>query len=99
MRIYISGPITGTQDHQERFEAASRYIEARGDVPVNPEPLGRILPDGTRSEYMLLCMKLLELSDAIYMLEGWEKSQGAKSENFSAKRMRFPVFFEKGGSR
>ena len=49
MKIYISGPITGTSDYQERFEAAEQIINANGGgdiVAVNPVKETAGIPEG-----------------------------------------------------
>lgn len=36
MKVYISGPITDTPDHREKFAEAERVVRSFGDVPVSP---------------------------------------------------------------
>ena len=36
MRIYISGPVTGTPHYALRFAAAAHRLHAAGHVPANP---------------------------------------------------------------
>lgn len=91
MRVYISGPITGNPDARKQFRKAAAEIRAEGDIPVNPFCLGDVIPNASHTEYMLICIKLLELSDAIYMLPGWEDSRGAKIEKKHAERLRMPI--------
>ena len=47
---------------------------------INPTVIDEIFPDLEYEEYMKLDIALLDLSDAIYMLNGWEKSCGANRE-------------------
>lgn len=83
MRIYISGPISGTDDATERFDEAEMYLRKLFpycDI-INPERLSVVMPDNaTHGEYMKICFDLLEMANAIYMLNGWEKSSGACQE-------------------
>ena len=90
-RVYISGPITHTSGYRKRFRDAAREIFNRGDVPVNPALLEDVLPDGSHVEYMLIDIKLLELCDAIYMLDGWSQSAGARTEYAHAKMMHMII--------
>ena len=91
MKIYISGPITGTDDYRERFSAAEQIINANGDgdiVAVNPVKETADIPDGSSWEtYMKACMKILADCDAIYMLDGWSGSRGARLEYLVAMEL------------
>lgn len=95
-RVYISGAITGTDDYMERFAAAEKLITAAGDIAVNPARINSSLPEGTTySEYMEKSIELLEACDCIYMLDGWEESNGANMELKYAITHKKNVGFEK----
>lgn len=75
--IYIAGPIKGRADYIERFCAAQLDLEARGWIVLNPADL----PAGMPAErYMPICLAMLQQADAIFMLDDWEKSDGANIE-------------------
>lgn len=95
MKVYISGPISGTNDYMERFHRAERWLRARGFEVVNPAKENAKLPDGTSWEtYMGESLKMLCSCDAIYMLLGWQGSRGASLELDVAIRMRKRVGVE-----
>ena len=80
-RVYLSGPITGTEDYMERFAKAEKQLTEEGFSVVNPAKVCAQLPeDTTYEEYMDVAFALLEACDAVYMLDGWEKSCGANRE-------------------
>jgi hypothetical protein len=81
-RVFISGPVTGRE-----LEATPDFFEAKFELsqagcdPINPIILSGGMPkDATHEEYMKITMDMLDMADEIYMLDGWENSEGAKAE-------------------
>lgn len=75
---YISGKITGTTDHENRFTNAEKTAHLVG----KHKTMG--LPSPEWSDYMKECLQALLFCDTIYMLRGWEDSKGAKLEHHVA---------------
>ena len=92
MRIYISGPITDTDDFAERFEDAAAIIAERGNKYINPAKLAEVIPDADWTTYMLIDRELLQEADAITMLPGWEQSRGARAERAFAIINGLPTY-------
>ena len=81
MRVYLSGAITGTDDYMERFARAQMLLQNEGHSVINPALVNSNMPsDTTYEEYMKMSFTMLSMCDAIYMLEGWQKSCGANRE-------------------
>lgn len=94
-KIYISGPITGTDNYMERFEKAENGLKALGVSVVNPAKVNAMLPiDTSWSEYMDMSFTMLRMCNEIYMLKGWENSRGAKLEYEYAKGAGYSIFYE-----
>lgn len=93
MKIYIAGPITGTDDARDRFEAMARRIERYGHTPINPFYIELAYPKGSHCEYMSLCFSLMKYADGILFMDGWKKSAGARMEYSRAKAARLPMYF------
>lgn len=94
-RIYISGSITGTDDYMERFAKAEKYLIKQGYSVVNPAKVNAQLPeDTTYEEYMKMCFCMIDMCDAIYMLNGWNKSCGANRELGYAMAKDKTIIFE-----
>jgi len=101
MRIYLSGRISGTEDYLERFEKAERKLKSRGwtcDV-INPARICSMLPrDMSHSEYMLVCIAMLSVCDAIYIIDPHdvETSNGVKEECIYALSHKMQIIYGDG---
>lgn len=83
MRIYISGPITGTTDYLLRFEAAEKLLKKRFPMAeiINPAEVCRSLPESfSHADYMDICLALLKKCEKLYLMNGWERSEGCREE-------------------
>ena len=88
MRIYISGKITGTTDYMKRFAEVEERLTKQGHEVVNPAKINAMLPVGVSyDDYMKVCITLLDLCDTIYMMHGWEHSEGAARELSRAREI------------
>ena len=95
MKIYISGPITGTDDYMERFEAAEKMLTEAGLSVVNPAKVNAQLPkETTYTEYMDMSVTMLHMCDAVYFLRGWENSRGSTVEFEEAYTKKKAILFE-----
>jgi hypothetical protein len=98
MKIYVLGPITGTDDYMERFQEVERRLTEEGHTVFNPASVNSKLPKGTTyEEYMKVSFYLIEMAEAIYMMDKWEDSKGAIRELLHAKVKGKEILFEVAG--
>lgn len=104
MKIYISGPIAGIPDHAEKFNRAERHLRSLDFEVCNPcnvpphEHEGQCPPSyRTANGHSAACflrgdlVALLEC-DALFMLDRWESSVGARLEHSVAAHCGMPIY-------
>lgn len=91
-KVYIAGPMTGLPEfNKPAFHAKADELLEEGFTVLNPA----ILPDGLEHhEYMQICLPMVQVSDAIYMLSGWESSKGALMEHDLAMDIGLSVTYQ-----
>lgn len=83
MIFYIAGPMTGLPGYnRDAFAQASVLLRQCGHTVLNPA----VLPQLPEDKYLPICTAMIDAADAIYLLDGWPKSLGARCERLYAKR-------------
>lgn len=92
MKVYISGMVTSLpiEEARENFSQAQETLEKYGFEVVNPLNNG-LSPDDPWLAHMKVDIKLLMDCDAIYMLNNWEDSRGAKIEHDLAVSLGYNI--------
>jgi hypothetical protein len=86
MKIYISGKISGLsiEEYTANFNNTEKYLEnlySRFNVKiVNPLNINPFLGIKTWHGYMINDVRALLKCDAIYIMDNWSESRGAKIE-------------------
>ena len=92
--LYISGPITGLVDlNKPAFAQAASQLRARGFAVIDPheigEPSEHLLPWADYLKADIIAM--LQGSEALALLPGWENSRGACLETHIARALGWEV--------
>ena len=92
MKIYIAGKITGNPNYKEQFADAEKKLKAEGHQVINPtwKPLGL-----SYKRYIDMGLSELMQCDAIYMLDNWRYSTGARFEYIYALTVKLKIRQEK----
>lgn len=92
--VYIAGAISGdVVANRHRFAAAKHSIMASSTntTVLNPAEL----PGGlTQTQYMSICLPMVMMSTSLFMLKGWEKSEGAIAEHALALKLKIEIVYQ-----
>ena len=85
LNVYLSGPITGTDDYQNRFEFGEIKVHQKfGDAAraINPVKIAEQLPESiTYEEIMQICFDTIRACEVVLLMPGWERSMGCNQEH------------------
>lgn len=98
MKVYVAGKIRGDKNYKAKFEKAEHHLKTLGYYVMNPAVLP---PSGfSHGEYMKICLAMIEVCDAVYMLPDWRKSKGARTEyKFASKKSKVIMFADDGDTK
>lgn len=96
MKVYVAGKITGLDNFKEEFGKAEEYVKGIGAVPMNPANLSKGF---TWEEYMHVCYAMIDICDAVFMINNWVDSEGAQREHAYAMSKGKLVFYQKPKGR
>lgn len=83
MKIYIAGKITGNPDYKNQFAEAEHTLINLGHSVMNPAWIcaGK---EFNYEDYMTVSGAMQKVCDAVFFLDNWEDSKGARREQLSA---------------
>ena len=95
MKVYISGKISGTDltHTRKRFSDVADKLQSLGHEVINPLCNGLSETDPWEEHIAKDIINLIDC-EGIYMLQGWEDSQGARIEHAVAKEIGLKVMYE-----
>lgn len=79
-KVYISGAITHDPLYKIKFAEAEKIIKDEGWTPINPAKINESIQNLPYEDIMDVCMTLIDIADAVFMLDTWKDSIGANRE-------------------
>lgn len=95
-RVYLAGPIRGVPHYKDIFKNVQRQLWAEGfSYIINPAEILSHMPCGSSdTDYMIVCYALMSRCNTIYLLKGWERSNGARAEKAYAVSHGMKIYYE-----
>jgi alkyl sulfatase BDS1-like metallo-beta-lactamase superfamily hydrolase len=96
VKIYLAGKITGLdpKEAERLFAEAEAAITKAGHTPLNPLALVDQTPGRTYDEYLGDALAIMTRdSEALFMLDNWPESNGARIEFYTAKSYPKPIYY------
>lgn len=75
--VFISGKITGDPNYKAKFADAKHRLERKGRIVLSPAWMPAGLLD---SDYMRMCLAMIDTADMVVFLSDWQESPGARLE-------------------
>lgn len=92
MKLYLSGPMTGIKDwNYPAFNEATKRLREQGHDVFNPAENDNGSSGKSREFYLRLDVKAVASAEAVAVLPGWERSEGANLEVHIARHLAMPV--------
>jgi nucleoside 2-deoxyribosyltransferase len=91
--VYLSGDIFN-EDCKINFTLAQNFLEDLGYVVINPAQLAKIADSLAQEQIMQIRYRLVEVSNKIFMVSGWQKSKSANAELSYAKSLGKKVMYQ-----
>lgn len=92
--VYLSGKITDNENYKQDFASAESFLMQMGYVVLNPANILAELQELTYEQCMMICYRLIDISEIIFMVSGWQKSKGANAELSYAKSLGKKVMYQ-----
>lgn len=91
MKLYISGPMSGyTDNNWPAFHAMEAHLQSLEYEVLNPAKVGD--PALSWQANMRRAITLMMQADALILLDGWQKSRGARTEVYLARKLEMPIY-------
>ena len=105
LKVYIAGPMSSVFPdwNQTGFAEAEQWLTQQGMEPVNPHSLHPPPPPMSEvdfesdlwkqawCQYVRTDIATMMTCDAVLVLPGWERSEGARIEVWLAQRLRMDI--------
>lgn len=100
MKVYIAGKVTGLDEAFvfRKFNESKCQLKKQGCIAMSPAVLALNSGFG-HSDYMHVCLAMIDVCDAVYMQKDWRNSKGARMELQYARKCKKKILYEDENTR
>ena len=97
MKVYVAGKITDLEPIEVRknFIRAEVDLRDKGHFVMTPRAI-MDFQGFEHEDYMHVCYAMIDVCDAVYFLNDWKMSKGARMEHQYAKKNHKVIYYQKG---
>lgn len=92
--VYLSGKIVGNDNYKAEFKCAELFLKQMGYIVINSSEVHEAVEGLTCEQYMQIYYKLMDISDIVFMVSGWQDSKSANAELVYAKSLGKKVMYQ-----
>ena len=92
--VYLSGKITDNENYKKEFACAELFLRQMQYIVINHAEILKDLGELSYEQCMQICYRLIDIADIIFMVSGWQKSNGANAELSYAKSLGKKVMYQ-----
>jgi hypothetical protein len=92
--LYVAGPMRGYKNlNFDAFNKKTAELREKGFIVINPVEINPD-QDANYLDCMRADIRAITECSGIYLLKGWENSEGANAEYQVARMLKLKVYFE-----
>lgn len=92
--VFLSGKINGNDNYKSDFDKAEEFLNKNGYTVVNPARIDEVSWVLTEEYFAKVCYTLIDISEAIFMVSGWQNSKEANAQLTYAKSLGKKVMYQ-----
>lgn len=92
--VYLSGKIVGNDNYKAEFKCAELFLQQMGYIVINSSEVHEAVEGLTCEQYMQIYYKLMDISDIVFMVSGWQDSKSANAELVYAKSLGKKIMYQ-----
>lgn len=92
--VYLCGNKSDNEHNKVDIAIAEQFLSGTGCIIINPLNLEKVCGELTSAKRSEICHKLIEVSDIVFMVSGWQKDNTANAEMYYARTLGKKIMYQ-----